>query len=139
MSEGGAVGQVEREALDRVRERLAALRREQYRLLEDVADLQRLGVARQTGDRFTERLLQELGRLNRRDADRLVDETADLVPQLSLSGEPLPARLPCTATVFAAGQIGPGHVEIIRRTMARVDQLDHVDAAAWAEAEATLA
>ena len=100
MSEGGAVGQVEREALDRVRERLVRLRREQYRLLEDIADLQRLGVAQQTGDRFTERLLQDLGRLNRRDADRMVDETADLVPQLSLSGEPLPPRLPSTATVF---------------------------------------
>ncbi|MDF2978240.1 MAG: protein of uncharacterized function, partial [Actinomycetospora sp.] len=139
MSEGGAVGPVEREALDRVRERFAALRAAQYRLLEDIADLQRLGVAQQTGDRFTERLLQELGRLNRRDADRLVDESADLVPQLSLSGEPLPARLPATATVFAAGEIGPGHVAIIRRTMARIDTLDRVDAAVRAEAEATLA
>jgi hypothetical protein len=138
MSEGG-VGQVEREALDRVRERFAALRREQYRLLEDVAELQRLGVAQQTGDRFTERLVQELGRMNRRDADRLVDETTDLVPQLSLSGQALPPRLPCTATVFASGEIGPGHVAVIRRTMTRVDELDRVDAAGWAEAEATLA
>ncbi|MDF2979291.1 MAG: hypothetical protein K0S40_4019 [Actinomycetospora sp.] len=88
MSEDGAVGQVEREALDRVRERLAALRRDQYRLLEDIADLQRLGVAQQTGDRFTERLLQDLGRLIRRDADRLVVESAVLLPQLSLSGGP---------------------------------------------------
>ena len=132
------VGQVEREALDRVRERLAALRRDQYRLLEDIADLQRLGVAQQTGDRFTERLLQDLGRLNRRDADRLVDETADLVPQLSLSGEPLPPRLPCTATVYAGGEIGPGHVAVIRRTMTRLDKAA-VDPADWVWAESTLA
>ncbi|WP_433786280.1 DUF222 domain-containing protein [Actinomycetospora sp. CA-101289] len=139
MSEGGVVGPVEREALDRFRERYVALRREQYRLLEDVADLQRLGVAQQTGDRFTERLLQDLGRLNRRDADRLVDETADLVPQLALSGQPLPPRLPCTATVYAAGEIGPGHVAIIRRTMARLDKVDGLDPAVWSEYEATLA
>ncbi|CAA9268482.1 MAG: hypothetical protein AVDCRST_MAG54-2856 [uncultured Actinomycetospora sp.] len=139
MSEGGAVGPVEREALDRVRERIIALRRDQYRLLEDLADLQRLGVARQTGDRFTERLLQELGRLNRRDADRLVDETADLVPQLALSGQPLPARLPATATVFAAGEIGPDHVVIIRRTMGRIDTLEHFDPVVRSESEATLA
>src|SRR4051812_48468490 len=123
MSEGGGVGQVEREALDRVRERFAALRRVRYRLLEDIADLQRLGVARVSGDRFTERLLQEQGRLDRREADRLVDETADLVPQLSLSGQPLPPRLPATAIVFAAGEVGPGHVAVIRRTMTRVDKV----------------
>ena len=135
MSEGG-VGAVEREALDRVRERFAALRRDQYRLWEDIADLQRRGVAGQTGDRFTERLVQELGRLNRRDGDRLVDEAADLVPRVSLSGQPLPARLPATAAVCAAGEAGPGQVAIIRRTMNRIDQLDHVDTAGWAEAEA---
>jgi hypothetical protein len=77
--------------------------------------------------------------MNRRDADRLVDETADLVPQLSLSGEPLPARLPATATGFAAGEIGPGHVAVIRRTMSCVDKLERVDPAGWAEAEALLA
>ncbi|WP_433782037.1 DUF222 domain-containing protein [Actinomycetospora sp. CA-101289] len=139
MSEGGVLGQVEREALDRVRERYVALRRGQYRLLEDVADLQRLGVAQQTGDRFTERLLQDLGRLDRRDADRLVDETADLVPQLALSGEPLPPRLPCTATVYAGGEIGSGHVAVIRRTMARLDKVEDLDPADWVWAEATLA
>jgi hypothetical protein len=138
MSEDG-VGAVEREALDRVRERFAALRREQYRLLEDIAEVHRLGVARATGDRFTGRLVQELGRLNRRDADRLVDEAADLVPRLSLTGQPLPPRLPATAAVCAAGEAGPGHVAVIRRTMGRVDGLDHVGTAAWAEAEATLA
>jgi hypothetical protein len=60
MSEGGAVGQVEREALDRVRDGITAPRAAQYRLLEDIADLQRLGVAQQTGDRFTDRLVQDL-------------------------------------------------------------------------------
>jgi hypothetical protein len=44
------------------------------------------------------------------------------VPQLSLSGQPLPPRLTCTATVFASGEIGP--VAVIRRTMSRVDKLD---------------
>ena len=45
------LGVVEREALDRARTRLVALRAEQFRLLEDIAELERLGVAEQTGDR----------------------------------------------------------------------------------------
>ena len=45
------LGVVEREALDRARARLVALRAEQFRLLGDIAELERLGVAEQTGDR----------------------------------------------------------------------------------------
>jgi hypothetical protein len=51
------LGVVEREALDRARTRLVALRAEQYELLEDIAELERLGVAEQTGDRSSIRLL----------------------------------------------------------------------------------
>ncbi|PVY97271.1 hypothetical protein [Actinomycetospora cinnamomea] len=59
MSEAG-VGVVARAALDRARERFAVRRREYYRQLVDIAALAELGVAGQTGDRVTHRLLQEL-------------------------------------------------------------------------------
>ena len=55
------LGVVEREALDRARTRMVALRAEQYRLFEDIAELERLGVAEQTGDRADPRLLQDRG------------------------------------------------------------------------------
>jgi hypothetical protein len=85
MSERG-LGVVEREALDRARTRLVALRAEQYRLLEDIAELERLGVAQQTGDRATPRLLQDLSTLDLHEARRLTEESADLAPRRSLLG-----------------------------------------------------
>ncbi|WP_433028634.1 DUF222 domain-containing protein [Actinomycetospora sp. CA-053990] len=138
MSERGP-GVVEREALDRARTRLVALRAEQYRLLEDIAELERLGVAQQTGDRATPRLLQDLSTLDLHEAKRLTEETADLAPRRSLLGEPLPPRLPVTATVYASGEIGPGHVVIIRRTMAHLERLETVSVEDWSAAERVLA
>ncbi|MDD7920324.1 HNH endonuclease signature motif containing protein [Actinomycetospora callitridis] len=138
MSERG-LGVVEREALDRARTRLVALRAEQYRLLEDIAALERLGVAQQTGDRATPRLLQDLSTLDLHEAKRPADESADLAPRRSLLGQPLPPRLPVTATVYASGEIGPAHVVIIRRTMAHLERLETVSVEDWFAAERLLA
>ena len=98
------LGVVEREALDRARARLVALRAEQFRLWEDIAELERLGVAAQTGDRSSIRLLQECGNVDQPEAKRLVGEAADLTARVSLRGEPLPPRLPVTATVAGSGR-----------------------------------
>ena len=130
---------MEREALDRARTRLVALRAEQYRLLEDIAELERLGVAQQTGDRATPRLLQDLSTLDLHEAKRLTEESADLAPRCSLLGESLPPRLPVTATVYASGEIGPAHVVIIRRTMAHLERLETVSVEDWSAAERVLA
>ena len=130
---------MERDALDRARTRLVALRAEQYRLLEDIAELERLGVARRTGDRATPRLLQDLSTLDLHEARRLTEESADLAPRSSLLGEPLPPRLPVTATVYASGEIGPAHVVIIRRTMAHLERLETVSVEDWSAAERLLA
>lgn len=129
-------GPAEWELLDRTRARLVALDAERFRLLEDIAELERRDVASSTGDRSTARLLEEIGRLARGEAQRLVAEARDLVPGRSLQGEPLPPRRPCTARVHASGEIGAAHVAIIRRTMDRVDRVVTVrpETAAWAEA-----
>ncbi|MDD7924752.1 HNH endonuclease signature motif containing protein [Actinomycetospora chibensis] len=137
MSEG--VGAVEREALDRARTRMIALRAEQYRLLEDIAELERLGVAQQTGDRSSVRLLQECGNVDAPEAKRLVSEAADLTARVSLRGELLPPRLPVTATLAGSGQIHSGHIAVIRETMTRLDRVDGVSVADWLGAERTLA
>ena len=137
MSERG-LGVAERGTLDRARTRLVTLRAEQYRLLEDIAELERLGVAQQTGDRATPRLLQDLSTLDLHEAKRLTEESADLAPRSSLLGEPLPPRLPVTATVYASGEIGPAHVVIIRRTMAHLERLETVSVEDWFAAERVL-
>ena len=133
------MGWVEREALDRARERMVARRATYYRRLEDIAELDRLGVAQHTGERTTERLVQDLWRIDLAEARRLVAESDDLTPRTSLQGQPLPPRLPCTAGVLAAGRIGPAHVAIIRKTMTRLGNLDTLSAADLGAAERILA
>ncbi|WP_345411162.1 DUF222 domain-containing protein, partial [Actinomycetospora chlora] len=138
MSERG-VGVVERELLDRARDAEIARRRDHYRRLELVAELDRQGVAACTGDRGVDRLLQVQWNLDKAQVQRLVDEAADLIARRSLQGEPLPPRLPCAAAVAAEGAIGPEHIVVIRRTMARLDRVDGLDPEDWVEAERSLA
>ena len=137
MSEG--VGVVEREALAAARAEEIAGNQAYYRRLERIAEMDRLGLAQVTGDRSTERLLQENWRLDPSKAGRLVAEAEDLAPRLSLHGQPLPPRLPCTATVLASGEISPEHVAIIRRTMTKIHKMEHVDPAEVPAADAYLA
>ncbi|MHC1559801.1 HNH endonuclease signature motif containing protein [Actinomycetospora sp. C-140] len=120
------VGPVECAALDRARERVVDQRRGYYRQLEDVAELVRLGVAQVTGDRSAARLVAELWRVDPAEAGRRVEEAEDLCPRVSLRGEPLPPRYPCTAAVCAEGQVSGDHVVIIRRTMGRLEHLGTV-------------
>ncbi|MDD7964933.1 HNH endonuclease signature motif containing protein [Actinomycetospora lemnae] len=132
-------GPAERAALERARVGELARRREGYTRLEQVAELDRSAVAEVTGDRSTERLLEELWRISAAEARRLVAESRDLCPRRSLLGEALAPRLPCTATVAASGEIGPAHIAIIRTTMRRLDRVEGLPAPAWADAEQTLA
>ncbi|MHC1563151.1 HNH endonuclease signature motif containing protein [Actinomycetospora sp. C-140] len=138
MSEGG-VGPVEREALDRARQRLVASRQEYYRGLEDIAELDRLAVVAQTGDKALHRLLGDLGLFDTGEARRLCDEAADLVAGRSLAGEPLAPRYPCTAAVLAAGRTGPAHIAIIRATMTRLERVATIAPGDLAECERILA
>lgn len=133
------LGPVERETLERARLGEIARRREGYRRLEQVAELDRAQVAEASGDRSTARLLEALWRVPAADAKRLVAEARDLCPRTSLPGQPLPPRLPSTATVAAAGEIGPAHIVIIRKAMRRLDRVDDLAPDDWAAAEHTLA
>ncbi|GAA4860910.1 HNH endonuclease signature motif containing protein [Actinomycetospora straminea] len=133
------MGPEARAALERARLGEVARRRESYTRLEQVAELDRSAVAEVTGDRSTERLLEELWRISAAEARRAVAESRDLCPRRSLLGEALPPRLPCTATVAASGEIGPAHIAIIRATMRRLDGVEGLPAHAWADAEQALA
>ncbi|MDD7938995.1 DUF222 domain-containing protein [Actinomycetospora lutea] len=133
------LGPVERDVLGRARLGEITRRREAYRRLEQVAEIDQGKLAEATGDRSTERLLEELWLITAVEARRLVGEARDLCLRRSLTGEVLPARLACTATVAAGGEIGPAHLAIIRAAMRRLDRVEGLPLEQWLEAERRLA
>jgi len=76
-------------------------------------------------------------RISRAEASRRIHEAADLGERAAITGEPLPPVLPATAEAQRAGDIGPGHVAVIRGFWHRLP--DFVDAETRAHAEAQLA
>jgi Domain of unknown function (DUF222) len=76
-------------------------------------------------------------RISRAEASRRIHEAADLGERTALNGEPLPPLLPATAAAQRNGQIGAGHVAVIRGFTHRLP--DFVDPETRAKAEAQLA
>jgi hypothetical protein len=60
-------------------------------------------------------VLAERLRITRADAARRLKEAHDLGPRQGLTGEPLAPRLAATSAAQRAGDIGAGHVAVIRR------------------------
>ncbi len=71
--------------------------------------------------------------LQSREANRRLAEAAVLGPRRSLTGEPLEPALPATAAAQAHGLITAEHVDIIRKSMAKIPGF--VDAATAAQIE----
>ncbi|MGC2566330.1 MAG: HNH endonuclease signature motif containing protein [Mycobacterium sp.] len=76
-------------------------------------------------------------RISRGEAARRIHEAEDLGPRQSITGEPLPAVLTATASAQRAGDIGAGHVAVIRGFLHRLP--DVVDVETRQQAEAQLA
>jgi hypothetical protein len=76
-------------------------------------------------------------RISRAEASRRVHEAADLGERRALNGEPLPPVLPATAEAQRNGDIGTGHVAVIRGFWHRLP--DFVDIETRHKAEAQLA
>src|SRR5580693_7903084 len=76
-------------------------------------------------------------RISRAEASRRIHEAADLGERKALNGEPLPPVLPATAEAQRNGDLGPGHVTVIRSFWHRLP--DFVDIETRAKAEAQLA
>jgi hypothetical protein len=76
-------------------------------------------------------------RISRAEASRRVHEAADLGERKALNGEALPPVLPATAEAQRNGDIGTGHVAVIRGFWHRLP--DFVDIETRAKAEAQLA
>ncbi len=76
-------------------------------------------------------------RISRADASRRIQEAADLGERRALNGEPLPPVLEATAAAQRNGDLGAGHVAVIRSFFHRLP--DFVDLETRANAEAQLA
>ncbi|MBS4728495.1 HNH endonuclease [Mycobacterium sp. SM1] len=122
---------------------------ERLRLLEDLErEARRLpvprhelinGVRRQAsaaelGGTLAQALAERL-RITRAEANRRIGEAQDLGRRVAVTGEPLPPRLPATAAGQREGQIGAGHVAVIRRFFDQLPCWVDVDTRQCAEAQ----
>ncbi|WP_264017317.1 13E12 repeat family protein [Mycolicibacter longobardus] len=64
--------------------------------------------------------LAERLRISSATARRRLAEAAELGPRTAMTGEPLEPELPQLAAAQAAGRIGPEHVTIARKTLAKL-------------------
>src|ERR1700761_4883851 len=88
------------------------------------------------GGRLSAALADRL-RISRAEASRRVHEAADLGERTALNGEPLEPALPATAAAQRNGELGAGHVTVIRGFWHRLP--DFVDVETRGKAEAQLA
>jgi hypothetical protein len=73
-------------------------------------------------------------RISRAEASRRVHEAADLGERKALNGEALPPVLPATAEAQRNGDLGPGHVTVIRSFWHRIPEFVDIETRANAEA-----
>src|SRR3984957_20403165 len=71
-------------------------------------------------------------RISRAEASRRIHEAADLGQRRALNGEPLPPVLPATAQAQRNGDLGAGHVAVIRSFFHRLPDFVDLDARAQA-------
>jgi hypothetical protein len=103
-----------------------------------VADLDRRGTFTERGYRNSTTALADLLRWDRGEARRRVIAAEQTQPRTGLDGTPLPAHLPETAEVFAAGATSLRHVDVIARLLA-TPAARRLAPQVWAGAEAQLA
>ena len=77
-------------------------------------------------------------RITRAEASRRVHEAADLGERRALNGEPLPPVLEATAAAQRNGELGPGHITVIRTFWHRVPEFVDIETRAKAEADLAL-
>src|ERR1700736_3674937 len=89
------------------------------------------------GGKLSQALASRL-RISRGEASRRIHEAADLGPRRTLTGDPLPPVLAATAAAQHAGEIGAGHVAVIRGFCHRLPDFVDVETRVHAEAELAL-
>jgi hypothetical protein len=124
-------------------ERLAMLERcergrRQFPAIEHplINEVRRQATPAEIGGKLSHALADRL-RISRAEAARRIQDAADLGPRRALTGEALAPLLAGTAAGQRAGELGAGHVAVIREFCRRLP--GWVDAATRAKAEAHLA
>jgi Domain of unknown function (DUF222)/HNH endonuclease len=115
---------------EKVRRRLPAIEHPLINQVSQQADPTELGGTLPSA--LANRLL-----ITRGEASRRIHEAADLGERTAITGEPLPPMLPATAAAQRNGDLGAGHVAVIRGFSLRLP--DTVDAETRQRAEAHLA
>jgi hypothetical protein len=118
------------ERCERIRRWLPAVEHPVINQLSEQADQAELG------GKLAPALANRL-RITRAEASRRIHEAADLGERRALNGEPLAPLLPATAQAQRNGDLGAGHVAVIRGFFHRLP--DFVDIETRARAEAHLA
>ncbi len=103
-------------------------------MLELLAGLDAAKVAGEQGFGTTSRLLSAMLDLSSGQARARVRDAEQLATRRSLTGEPLPARLPVTAAALTSGAIGTGQLKVITQAMAALPSTVSQDDRDWAEA-----
>lgn len=125
--------------ISRARDAMTVLRAAEHALLAAVGELAESGAWEATGHRRIGRFLEELWRVGPAHARRLVQHAEQVLPTVTLTGVPVAPRMPHTATVCGAGEIGEEHLRVLVRAMARVERIPGIDPAKVAAAEEVLA
>jgi hypothetical protein len=107
-------------------------------VVDTVTALERRGTFAERGYKTTAGALGDLLGWERFEARRRVVAADQVSARVGLDGTALPARLPATAEVFAAGQAGLRHVEVIARLLGSASA-ERLAPQVWAGAEAQLA
>jgi hypothetical protein len=112
---------------EKVRRWLPAVEHPLINQLSDQAD------AAELGGKLAPALADRL-RITRAEASRRIHEAADLGERRALNGEALPPVLPATAEAQRNGDLGPGHVTVIRSFWHRIPEFVDIETRANAEA-----
>ncbi|HEY2223980.1 HNH endonuclease signature motif containing protein [Actinomycetospora sp.] len=126
---------VDEAVMRQAREVMAAARRAEHAVLCQVAMLESVGAAEAAGYGSSEGLLQDLWRVDRGEARRLVRHSRLLCPQTTLGGGAVVPSLGVTAPVAAAGGLDRGHVRVIDEAVRYLERVEGMDPAAVVEAE----
>ncbi|MDT7741993.1 MAG: hypothetical protein QOE59_1071 [Actinomycetota bacterium] len=122
----------------RARAAMVAAREAEHALVRAVGELAESGACEAAGHRKVARLLEELWRIDPGQAQRLVRHAEQLLPTVTLSGQPVEPRLPRVAAACADGRVGDEHLRVLLKGLDVVARIPRVTPDQLEEAQEVL-